>query len=100
MEGLREAAMEPTGTSYPVFGGFPVDIAGKTGTAEKGLLPDQSWYAALAPADDPKYVVVTTIENGGFGAETAAPAAREILSQLLDIKGGQIDNVGGEVHSD
>ncbi len=100
MEGLREAAMEPTGTSYPVFGGFPVDIAGKTGTAEKGLLPDQSWYAALAPADDPRYVVVTTIENGGFGAETAAPAAREILSQLLDIKGGQIDNVSGEVHSD
>ena len=34
MDGLRAAAMEPGGTSYPVFGSFPVDIAGKTGTAE------------------------------------------------------------------
>lgn len=100
MEGLREAAMEPTGTSYPVFGGYPVEIAGKTGTAEKGLLPDQAWYAALAPADDPRYVVVTTIENGGFGAETAAPAAREILNQLLGVHGGEIDTVGGEISDD
>ncbi len=100
IEGLREAAMEPGGTSYPVFGGYPVEIAGKTGTAEKGLLPDQSWYAALAPADDPQYVVVTTIENGGFGAETAAPAAREILNQLLGVHGGEIDAVGGEIAAD
>lgn len=100
MEGLREAAMEPTGTSYPVFGGYPVEIAGKTGTAEKGLLPDQSWYAALAPADDPQYVVVTTIENGGFGAETAAPAARDILNQLLGVHGGEIDTVGGDIAAD
>lgn len=100
IEGLREAAMEPGGTSYPVFGGYPVEIAGKTGTAEKGLLPDQSWYAALAPADDPRYVVVTTIENGGFGAETAAPAAREILNQLLGVHGGEIDTVGGEISAD
>jgi penicillin-binding protein 2 len=100
MEGLREAAMEPGGTSYPVFGGFPVEIAGKTGTAEKGDLPDQSWYAALAPADDPEYVVVTTIENGGFGAETAAPAARDILSQLLDIHGSDINTVGGDIAAD
>ena len=36
MDGLHGAAMEPEGTSYPVFGGYPVDIAGKTGTAETG----------------------------------------------------------------
>lgn len=101
MDGLTQAAMEPLGTSYGVFGGYPVDIAGKTGTAEKGgLIPDQAWYAALAPAENPKYVVVTTIENGGFGAETAAPAAREILNQLLGVKGSEIDSVSGEVSSD
>jgi len=86
MEGLREAAMEPGGTSYPTFGGYPVDIAGKTGTAEKTNQEDQSWYAALAPADDPKFVVVFTIERGGFGAERAAPAACQVLNVLLDVK--------------
>ena len=86
MEGLREAAMEPGGTSYPTFGGYPVDIAGKTGTAEKTNQEDQSWYAALAPADNPKFVVVFTIERGGFGAERAAPAACQVLNVLLDVK--------------
>jgi penicillin-binding protein 2 len=86
LEGLREAAMEPGGTSYPVFGGYPVDIAGKTGTAEKTDQEDQGWYAALAPADDPKYVVVVTIERGGFGATKAAPAACQILNQVLKVK--------------
>jgi penicillin-binding protein 2 len=89
MDGLHAAAMQPSGTSYEVFGNFPIDIAGKTGTAEKGLgRPDQSWYAALAPYPNPRYVVVTTFEAGGFGAETAAPAACQILRELLNVKKG------------
>lgn len=102
MEGLRQAAMEPGGTSYSVFGaaGFPIEVAGKTGTAEKTLQEDQSWYAALAPADDPKYVVVTTIERGGFGAERAAPAARAILSQLFGVGSRDIEDVSGPVSAD
>jgi penicillin-binding protein 2 len=31
-------------------------------------------------------MVVTTIERGGFGAETAAPAARLILNQWFDLR--------------
>ncbi len=85
LEGLRQAAMEPGGTSEPVFGGFPIEIAGKTGTAEKTDQEDQAWYAALAPADDPKFVVVATVEQGGFGATTAAPAACQILSQIFNV---------------
>ena len=50
--------MEPGGTSYPVFGGFPSRVAGKTGTAEQTDEEDQSWYVALAPCDDPEVVVV------------------------------------------
>ncbi len=34
---------------------------------------DQSWYVALAPYPNPKYVVAVTDEAGGFGADTAAP---------------------------
>jgi penicillin-binding protein 2 len=83
MSGLHSAAMEPGGTSYAVFGGFPVEIAGKTGTAERGLLEDQSWYVALAPYPDPEIVVATTIEQGGFGADAAAPAASQILGAFF-----------------
>jgi penicillin-binding protein 2 len=100
LDGLHGAAMEPGGTSYKVFGGYPVDIAGKTGTAETGIGIDQSWYMALAPYDDPKYVVAVTIERGGFGADTAAPVARQILDQLLHVNERQIDTVssGGGIY--
>ena len=34
-------------------------------------------------------MVVTTFEAGGFGAETAAPAARSILAELFGVNAGQ-----------
>jgi penicillin-binding protein 2 len=87
LDGLRAAASAPGGTSTKVFKGFDVPVAGKTGTAEKGAgRADQSWYVALAPYPNPRYVVAVTFEAGGFGAETAAPAARKILARLFDVK--------------
>jgi penicillin-binding protein 2 len=85
LDGLRAAASEPGGTSTPVFADFPIDIAGKTGTAETTSGIDQSWYIALAPYPNPRYVVAATIEGGGFGAETAAPAVRQVLGELFDV---------------
>ena len=41
---------------------------------------------ALAPYPNPKYVVAVTFEAGGFGAETAAPAARQILAELFGVE--------------
>jgi penicillin-binding protein 2 len=96
MDGLKAAAMEPGGTSYGIFGGFPVDVAGKTGTAEtffEGVPYDQSWYVALAPADDPEIVVAVTVERGGFGADSAAPAVREILTQYFDVDAEDVEDV-------
>ena len=50
LDGLRGAASAPGGTSTAVFQDFPIQVAGKTGTAEQGVgKPDQSWYVALAP---------------------------------------------------
>jgi penicillin-binding protein 2 len=87
MQGLRAAANDPGGTSTAVFDGFPITVAGKTGTAERPGQGDQSWYVAAAPANDPRIVIATTIERGGFGAEAAAPATRRILAAYFGIKG-------------
>lgn len=86
MDGLRQAASGPKGTSTSVFKTFPIPIAGKTGTAERPPYRDQAWYVALAPYNNPRYVVAVTIEEGGFGAETAAPVARKILASLYGVK--------------
>jgi penicillin-binding protein 2 len=96
LDGLRGAASAPGGTSTGVFEGFPIPIAGKTGTAEKGMgRADQSWYVALAPWPDPKYVVAVTDEAGGFGADTAAPMTRLILAELFNVGEKQLVAGGG-----
>ncbi|UJA20530.1 penicillin-binding protein 2 [Thermoleophilia bacterium SCSIO 60948] len=86
MAGLEDAAMAPGGTSYGCFGDFPVDIAGKTGTAERFGYEDQSWYVALAPADNPQIAIAMTMEEGGFGADSAAPAVKSVLTDFFDVK--------------
>jgi penicillin-binding protein 2 len=80
MEGLHMATSGPGGTSTAVFNEFPIPIAGKTGTAERAGHPyNMSWFVSLAPYPNPNVVTVVTIEEGGFGAESAAPANKQIL---------------------
>jgi penicillin-binding protein 2 len=85
-DALYSAAHDPSGTSSSVFGAFPIPVAGKTGTAESPPGSDHSWYASWAPAGHPRVVVVVLIEHGGFGAEAAAPAAREIYQSFFRLK--------------
>jgi penicillin-binding protein 2 len=83
LDGLHDATIH--GTSADVWKGwdqkrFPV--FGKTGTAQRLNRPnDQSWYVCFV--NDPKrpIVVAVTVEDGGFGADAAAPIARTIVSQ-------------------
>ena len=81
--GLRAAASQPGGTSFDVFGKFPVQVYGKTGTAQYTNQQDYSWYACFVPktATSTPIVIVVTVAQGGFGAVAAAPVARQMLSQ-------------------
>jgi len=102
-QGLYEGTHLPFGTSYAVFGQFPVPIAGKTGTAEKVVsLPgylgtqNQSWWCGYGPVGSPKLVVCAVIENGGHGGTAAAPAAAQVFSKFFHVKLQQ----SGPIHSD
>ena len=92
LDGLARAAREEHGTSADVFKGWPkrrYPVYGKTGTAERGDEPDQAWYVCFVNDPERPIVVVVTVEKGGFGAETAAPAARMILSEWFGVKDRQ-----------
>jgi penicillin-binding protein 2 len=83
-QGLYNATHAPYGTSTPIFGTFPVPVAGKTGTAEKSVpgytaKMDQSWWCGYAPFDAPTITVCAVIENGGHGGTAAAPAALKVF---------------------
>jgi penicillin-binding protein 2 len=84
LEYMREALRGVTsgGTASAVFSQCSLDVSGKTGTAERPPFQDTSWFAGIVPSHDPEYVVVATVEQGGFGAETAAPIVRNIMSRI------------------
>ncbi|MEP6997521.1 MAG: penicillin-binding transpeptidase domain-containing protein, partial [Betaproteobacteria bacterium] len=84
------------GTSAAAFVGAKYVSAGKTGTSQvyslKGerysarvdeRLRDHAWYAAYAPADKPTIALAVLVENGGFGAQAAAPIARIVFDYYL-----------------
>lgn len=83
-ESLRDVALEG-GTAAQAFHDFPVSIAGKTGTAENSHGSDHGWFIAYGPYEDPSVVVVVIVEQGGFGAGSAAPIARKILEAAFNI---------------
>jgi len=71
-----------TGTSAAISG---VQVAGKTGTAEVADGESHAWFAAFAPADDPRVVVAVLVENAGTGGSIAAPVAREVIAAALGL---------------
>lgn len=74
------------GTGSGAFVGFPVQVAGKTGTAQVTGKDDMALFVGFAPAEKPKYAVVVVIEEGGHGGSVAGPAARQILAACLGQK--------------
>ena len=80
------------GTATCAFAGFPfsqVAVAGKTGTAERANKQDTSWFASMVGPnpDKPDYVIVTMVEQGGFGGQTAAPITRQVIDGLYPTIG-------------
>ena len=86
------------GTSARAFIGAKYVSAGKTGTAQlfsikegekyhagrvEERLRDHAWYLAYAPAESPRIAVAVLVENGGFGAQAAAPVARAVFDYFL-----------------
>ncbi|MBT1248244.1 MULTISPECIES: penicillin-binding transpeptidase domain-containing protein [unclassified Thermosipho (in: thermotogales)] len=88
-EGLLEVtshsgSIQDRGTAYNSFKDAKYKVAGKTGTAEVGKnKKSHSWFVGFGPFESPKYSIVVLFENGGSGAEMAAPFARKIFDYLL-----------------
>lgn len=90
-DGLIAAANGHDGTSAAVFGRLPASarVAGKTGTAENETGVDHSWYVGYAPAQSPRIVVAVIVEQGGQGANAAAPAVCQTITAYLKISAGR-----------
>jgi len=71
-----------SGTAAGRFSGLPFSVAGKTGTAQNDRYDrvSHSWFIGFAPVERPRVAFAVIVENGGYGASAAVPAARDILA--------------------
>jgi penicillin-binding protein 2 len=85
--GFRGVVADPSGTAYNAFLGLAIPVSGKTGTAEianQGATPigSTSVFASYFPSDNPQYAVVALVEQGGHGAQIAAPIVRQVIESI------------------
>lgn len=95
MDLIRNALRDVTaegGTAGSLFKGWPIEIAGKTGTAENATGRDHGWFVAYAPYDKPRIVVVALVEQGSFGAGSAGPIVKDVLAEYFQINEGKGPN--------
>ena len=85
------------GTARNAFRGAAYQAAGKTGTAQvyslrggrynanaiNERLRDHALFMGFAPLERPRIAVALIVENGGWGASTAAPVARKVFDHWL-----------------
>lgn len=99
VEVIRNAmiGVNTQGTGARAFAGAGYTSGGKTGTAQvyslkgssyresavKKELRDHALFIAFAPAEEPRIALAVVVENGGFGAQSAAPIARMVIDYYL-----------------
>jgi len=80
-EMMSNVVREGTGTAAALSG---IQVAGKTGTAERGDGTNQVWFIGLAPVEDPQVAIAVTVERtDGQGGTVAAPIAKQVLEKLI-----------------
>jgi penicillin-binding protein 2 len=88
-EAMISVIEDRRGTAHRTFANFPIEVAGKTGTAQDPPRDSHAWFTGYTYAnqeDKPDIAVVVVLENSGEGSEVAAPVFKGILQQYFTGK--------------
>lgn len=90
LEGMIRVTSVSGGTAYTIFKNYPIEVAGKTGTAE-GIIgaSDNSSFICFAPAKDPQIAIAVYGEQTGGGK--MAEVAKAILDVYFGFSTGDVD---------
>ena len=80
VQGMENVVAAGTAAASRING---ITWCGKTGTAQNPHGKDNSLFICFAPKDNPKIALAIVIENGGWGAQWAAPIASLMIEQYL-----------------
>ena len=86
--------------SAPAIPLFPGPAFGQyTSRRIEGFPTADDPYVALAPYPNPEIAVAATIEQGGFGVDSAAPVVKQILSAYYNTHKQAAKAAGGKAPS-
>lgn len=90
-EGMHEVT-KLGGTAGWYFYDFPLEAAGKTGTAQNPGYDSYAWFVGFAPYEDPQIAVAVVVLQGGHG-NYSAPVAKAIFEEYLKVgkEGVEVD---------
>jgi len=98
--GMHDVMQSSTGTARAAGLGATYQMAGKSGTAQvfsigqdeeydeeeiDERLRDHALFISFAPFDEPRIAVAVVIENGSSGSRIAAPIARAVMDEYLQV---------------
>lgn len=77
-EGMRGAITD--GSAY-LLSDLPIEVAGKTGTAQvtNTFRKTNAWFTGFAPYNNPEIALAIIIEGAGEGSTAAVPVAKEVF---------------------
>jgi len=76
-QGMRQAVISGSAAS---LANAPVELAGKTGTAEYSASePPHAWFTGFGPYKNPELVITILIERGQGGNISATPIAKKMF---------------------
>lgn len=74
------------GTLRGVFNNYPIQVAGKSGTAQENLTrSSHTWFVGFAPYDEPQIAVTVMIPFGEVSGSPAAVVAKNIISDYMGL---------------
>lgn len=88
-EGMRQTIISGSARRLNYL---PVEIAGKTGTAQwQSNKPNHAWFTSFAPYQDPEIVLTVLVEEGREGSQIAASIAGDILRWYFGGDEAEVD---------
>jgi penicillin-binding protein 2 len=80
-KGLRGVVSDPAGTGN-VLSSLPINVAGKTGTAQAPPGQPHAWFVGFFPFENPKYAICVFLERGGPGYYSCV-LAKQIIEAMI-----------------
>jgi penicillin-binding protein 2 len=86
-EGMRMMFTDYPSRTVLGPGAFPIEVAGKTGTAQTPRGPDytHAWFMGYGPIHDPEIAFVVFVEHGGSSTRVSVPLARDFFAGYFGV---------------